>query len=135
MENVRGEVGNVKIVDTDFPKYKNTYQGYEDVYVKYYERMPYIFCNDDISKTYYVPTDKELLQLWNYTIQNYENLYDFFDNYRYRFIECCPVELKCEVVSTVTDEDYVLDRFQDLFQYENKDLIRKTIFYCLIKFI
>ena len=134
MKNVRVMLDEVKIVDTNFPTYKNTYEGYEDVYVKYHDRMPYLFCNHDM-KNYCVPSDEELLQYWNYTIQNYDSLYEYFDDFKRRFIDCCPVELKCEVVSTVTDEYYVLDLFRVLFNYENKDLIQKTIFYCLIKFL
>ena len=136
MENVREMLNKVKIVDTNFPQYTNTYEGYEDVYAKYYDRMPYLFDNNNI-KPYYVPSDEELLQIWNYTIANYDSLYEYFDEFQRRFIECCPIELKCEVVSVIPDDDeyFVLDRFRVLFGYENTDLIQKTIFYCLIKFL
>lgn len=131
--NIRNELTNIKIVDYNYPKYKNTYENYKGVYIKYYERMPYIFMNDNIEK-YDIPTLK-LLQYWNYTIQNYDDLYDFFDNYQSRFIECCPVELKCEVVEEITDEYYVLDRFSVKFDYENTKLFQKLFFYILIKYI
>lgn len=137
---IRNKLTNIKIIDYNYPKYKNTYENYEDVYIKYYERMPYIFMNDNIEDYGYhinvdVPTDKELLQIWNYTIQNYEKLYEFFDNYQSRFIEYCPIELKCEVVKEITDEYYVLDRFREKFDYENTKLLQKLFFYLLIKYI
>jgi hypothetical protein len=134
MENVREMLDKVKIVDTNFPKYANTYKGYEHVYAKYYDRMPYLFDNNNIA-TYYIPSDKELSRIWNYTIANYDSLYDYFDEFQHRFIECCPVELKCEVVSMIRDEYFVLDGFRVLFNHENTDLIQKTIFYCLIKYL
>jgi hypothetical protein len=134
MKNIRQKLNSVTIVDREYPEYKNSYEGYEHVYDKYHERMPQLFRNDDI-ETFYVPTKMELLQYWNYTILHFDSLYDYFDNYESRFVDCCPVGLKCEVVSTVKDEYYVLDRFSDLFQYENKDLMKKTLFYCLRKYI
>jgi hypothetical protein len=132
MINIRNGLNNIKIVDYNYPKYKNTYENYEDVYIKYYERMPYIFTNNNY---YDIHTDLELLQYWNYTIQNYEDLYEFFDNYQSRFIECCPVELKCEVVEEITDEYSVLDGFSLKFDYENTKLFQKLFFYLLIKYI
>jgi len=132
--NIRNKLTNIKIVDYNYPKYKNTYENYEDVYIKYYERMPYIFMNDNIND-YFIPNNVELLQYWNYTIQHYDDLYDFFDNYQSRFIECCPVQLKCEVVEEITDEYYVLDKFSVKFDYENTKLFQKLFFYLLIKYI
>jgi hypothetical protein len=132
--NIRNKLTNIKIVDYNYPKYKNTYENYEDVYIKYYERMPYIFVNDSIYD-YVIPNNVELLQYWNYTIQHYDDLYDFFDNYQSRFIECCPVQLKCEVVEEITDEYYVLDKFSVKFDYENTKLFQKLFFYLLIKYI
>ena len=132
--NIRNELNNIQIVDYNYPKYKNTYENYENVYIKYYEIMPYIFTNDNINDNI-IRTNLELLQFWNYTIQNYNLLYDFFDNYQSLFIEYCPVELKCEVVEQITDEYYVLDRFRVKFNYENTKLLEKLFFYLLIKYI
>lgn len=132
--NIRAMLKHVKIVHTDLPRYKNTYEGYEHVHVKYNDIMPYLFDNENI-KNYYAPSEQELLQYWNYTIEHYDSLYEYFDKFQSRFIECCPVELKCEVVSTITDEYHVLDGFRVMFDYENKDLIQKTLFYCLIKYV
>jgi hypothetical protein len=134
MDNVRKMLKSVQIVDHEYPTYDNTYEGYDDVWIKYHERMPFIFENDNI-KNFVVHTKCELLQIWNFTFQNYDSLYEYFDNYQERFIECCPVKLKCEVLRTVTDEYYVLDRFRVMFEYDNKDLMQKLMFYSLIKYI
>jgi hypothetical protein len=134
MRDARIELPHIEIVDYDYPKYGNTYEKYKDVYRKYNETMPYIFYNDGLT-TSNVLTDMESLQYWNYTIKHFDELYDYFDNYQTRFIDICPVELKCEVVATITDEYFVLDRFSDLFQCGNIPLMQKIIFYTLIKFI
>jgi hypothetical protein len=134
MNNVRKMLQSVTIYDREYPTYNNTYEGYEDVLIKYHERMPFIFENDNI-QNFAVHTKSELLQIWNFTIQNYDSLYEYFDNYQERFVECCPVELKCEVLRMVTDEYYVLDRLRVMFEYDNKDLMQKIMFYSLIKYI
>lgn len=132
--NIRNELNNIQIVDYNYPKYKNTYENYQDVYTKYYKRMPYIFTNKNIDNNH-ILTNFRLLQYWNYIIQNYDALYDFFDNYEHTFIECCPVELKCEVIEQIIDEYYVLDRFSSEFNYQNTKLFQKIFFYLLIKYI
>jgi hypothetical protein len=134
MRDVRIRLPHVEIVHYDYPKYGNTYEKYTDVYGKYNERMPYIFCNQELT-TSNLLTELESLQYWNYTIEHFDELYDYFDEFQQRFINCCPVELKCEVVGTITDEYYILDRFSSLFEYENTALMQKIIFYTLIKYI
>jgi hypothetical protein len=134
MRDVRIELPHVEIVHYDYPRYGNTYEKYKDVYGKYNTIMPYIFCNQGLTASNLL-TELESLQYWNYTIEHFNELYDYFDEFQRMFIDCCPVEFKCEVVGTITDEYYVLDRFSDLFHSDNEALMQKIIFYTLIKYV
>jgi hypothetical protein len=134
MAGVRAHLWDESIVHDDFPSYSNTFHKHMDIHEKYKEKMPYMF-NTEHTDLYDLITVGEKQAIWNYTISHYDDLYEYFDNYQSRFIDCCPVELKCEVLGSITDEYYVLDELSTFFDYENSDLIRKIIFYLLIKFI
>jgi hypothetical protein len=60
MDNVRKMLKSVSIVHHEYPIYDNTHEGYEDVWIQYHERMPYIFENDNI-ENFVVYTKCELL--------------------------------------------------------------------------
>jgi hypothetical protein len=133
MKDIREQLVDVAINRRDYPDYDDDKDKHLDVFQKYEKILPCLFCSDRSAwRTF---TRDESSKCWNYVIDHYDELFDYFDNYQSRFIECCPIELKCEVVGKITDEYYVLDRFNSLFHHGNTELMQKNFFYILQKYL